>query len=517
MANDLYIPLRSDVGIQRDGTQFDSTLHNSGSWVRFYRGRPQKIGGWQLIANGTTEIIRSTYDYEGVGFVYLYFGRPSSLSFMQAFYPSLVTSPPSTCTPDDFIPDENNNWIFDSVAYVPEGEDEETLYVVASCCPNLTDIGSTTERPVYYGVLGEDGPFQPMTDGIGGDPITTSGGVVVMSTFVIVYGENGILRWNDGADFTTWPEENELQAGTSKYIFSLPVRAGSNPVNLFWSLDGVISVTLSATPETPDFNYSYVASRTTVMSPKSIVSFEPNVYWVGNDCFWMWNGSVQELPNTINKKWFFENINPNQTGKTFAYADTQWNEVWFVFCKGTATEPNHAVVYCVDTQNWYDTDQINRGSGVPSSSVFRKPILTSSVPVTSGGNEIYPIYAHEIGSDAIEFGVTKPIVSYIESKNYNLWAENPAAKVLALDSVILDVQQTGNMYFYVKYYGYPNSTMRQTENFDFTNSDEFKTVRIKGSIFSIVFVSNVVGGDYVMGNTMMYLNIPDDQRIGPAT
>ena len=512
MANEFFLPVRSAVGIQRDGTKFDSDLHNAGSWVRFYRSRPQKIGGWQLIANGKSEITRTLFNYDADGFAYVYFGRPSSLSFLQVF-PNLIVSPEGDCTPTGFVSNPENDWVFDSVTYVTD--DEATVYVVANCSPNLLDIGDTNEFPIVYGQLGVVAPFQPAVDTSSGNTITTSGGVVVVSKFVIGYGDGGVIFWNDGADFTTWPVDNFVQMGTSKFIYAAPVRSGTSPSALFWSLNSVVLGTINSAGT--GFDFAYISTRTTTLSSKAVVSFDPCFYWVGTDSFWSYNGAVQELPNEVNKKWFFENINPNQKGKTYGFVNTQYNEIWFVFCKGTSTEPNWAIVYNIDTGNWYDTDQIDRSAAIPSGSIIPYPLMTSSNGVQYGGNTLYPLYAHEIGVDAVESGVTKPIVASIESTYYNQWATNPDMKVLDIDTLMIDIEQSGNMYFYINYLGYPNSAIRQSPNFDFVNTDEFKTIRLKGSIFSITFVSNVVGGNFVMGNNMLKMIASDDTRPGPTT
>lgn len=517
MASEFYIPLRSDVGIQRDGTPFDTTLHLNGSMTRFYRGRPQKIGGWQLIQTGTSEIIRTLYSYDSDGFIYLYLGRPSSLSYIQVFA-DLSTSSSIDRTPAaGFVANIDNNWVLDSVTY------QDIVYVVASVSPDLIDIGDTDEQPVFYGTLDGTTPFLPMTDGISGPNITTSGGIMCISEFIVLYGEGGIVRWNTGEDFTTWPVENFFQLGTSKFIYGAPVRSASSPSALIWSLGGTGLMTVNDTGT--GFDASFISTRSTILSSNCVISFDPCFYWIGTDSFWMWNGAVQELPNNVNKKWFFDNINQNEKGKTFGYVNTQWSEVWWIFCLGDATEPNHALIFNTQSlqwqnQAWFDTDQFNRSAAIPSGSVIPYPIMTSSVPVQNGGDSFYPIYVHEIGVDQVEFGVTTPIVASIQSAYTNLWASNQYsvnAKVAEIDSVIIDIVQSGSMYFYINYLGYPNSTVRQTDNFYFTDTTEFLTVRVRGSIFSITFVSNVMGGNFVMGNTMLRMIATDDQRPGPTS
>lgn len=521
MAN-YYIPLTSDVGIQRDGTAFDSTLHSDGSWTRFYRNRPQKIGGAQLIANGNDEIVRAMYSYDADGFSYYYLGRQSTLSFLQIFS-NLTSSPETDCTPNiDFTSNANNNWTFDSIAYVPVSGDGPVTYMITNVSSDLLDIGDLNETPLYYGVLGDSAAFQPVVDTSTSVTITTAGGVVCIGSFIVIYGSNGFAKWNDGSEITEWPTDNFSQLGTSKFVYGATVRSGQTGSALLWSLNSVATIYINPNYAVGDntdtaFLMSYVSTRSTLLSSKCVVSFDPYFYWVGTDSFWMYNGSVQELPNDVNKDWFFENINPNERGKTFAFAITKWNEVWFCFCKGDVTEPNWAVVYNIQTGKWYDTNQINRSSGLPSGSVVPYPVLTSSVPVRNGGTTLYPLYLHEIGTDLVQFNTVTPIVAYITSKTFNLWEQNPQAQVLDLDTVIMDVKQNGYMYFYVNYQGYPNSTVRQTYNFPFTQTDQFLNVRVKGSIFTITFVSNVIGGNFVMGKTMLYMKSTDDQRPGPTS
>ena len=74
--------LNPQPGIQRDGTKFDTKLCIDGQWVRFYKGRPKKIGGYVLIDPGNIEIIRNIYNVDQQNDVTdCYLGRPSTLAF----------------------------------------------------------------------------------------------------------------------------------------------------------------------------------------------------------------------------------------------------------------------------------------------------------------------------------------------------------------------------------------------------------------------------------------------------
>lgn len=111
MADHIIDFINPQPGIQRDGTQFDCPNCIDGQWVRFYKGRPQKIGGRVLIDPGTTEIIRNIYEVDRQGNVDVYLGRPSSLNVITVV--NDAGSPEINRTPANFVADTNNTWTFD--------------------------------------------------------------------------------------------------------------------------------------------------------------------------------------------------------------------------------------------------------------------------------------------------------------------------------------------------------------------------------------------------------------------
>lgn len=101
-----------EPGIQRDGTQFDSRQCIDGQWVRFYRGRPKKIGGSLLLSPGNLEIIRNLYNVDQQKDITdCYLGRASTLSVCPIS--NGIANPEFDRTPIGFVADPNNNWTFD--------------------------------------------------------------------------------------------------------------------------------------------------------------------------------------------------------------------------------------------------------------------------------------------------------------------------------------------------------------------------------------------------------------------
>ncbi len=101
-----------EPGIQRDGTQFDSNQCIDGQWVRFYKGRPEKIGGYTLLNPGDLEIIRNLYNVDQQKNVTdCYLGRASTLAVCPIS--NGIANPEFDRTPIGFVSDQNNNWTFD--------------------------------------------------------------------------------------------------------------------------------------------------------------------------------------------------------------------------------------------------------------------------------------------------------------------------------------------------------------------------------------------------------------------
>ena len=90
------------------------------------------------------------------------------------------------------------------------------------------------------------------------------------------------------------------------------------------------------------------------MSSNSVVEMDGVYYWMGVDRFYLYNGSVQVLPNDKNINWLFDNLNLNQRQKVWATKVPRYNEIWFFYPRGDATECTDAIIYNVKDKLWYD-------------------------------------------------------------------------------------------------------------------------------------------------------------------
>ena len=191
--------------------------------------------------------------------------------------------------------------------------------------------------------------------------ISVSGGCVVLHPYLFVYGNNGLIQNSSAGDWNNWvsADSNANNVATGKIVKGLPLRGGTtSPAGLFWSLDAVIRVTFSPSSvststggtQTYYWRYDLISSQSSILSSSSVIEYDGIYYWAGVDRFLMYNGVVQEIPNSINLNYFFDNLNYNQRQKIWCTKVSRWGEIWWFYPRGNATECTDAVIYNVREQ-----------------------------------------------------------------------------------------------------------------------------------------------------------------------
>jgi len=299
------ISMEVPPGIQRDGTVFDAPCFVDGRWVRFQRGRPRKIGGYDAIFLNATGISRGMAMTAVNGFNYVVSGYSGGLEQWITGTSGGLGSGPYAYSLSNFTANANNLWQFD-IAYDSTGNNTNNL--VAHPGQNLSFITSTVETPVLYGEF--PGSYSSLTmskvgvftaagstnstttftlaannvrvaagQSISGtgipsgttvtlvvgtavtmsaaatatgsitatfdNNIAVSGGCVVIHPYLFVYGSNGLIRNSSAGDFANWvsPDANATNVATGKIVRGLPIRGGStSPSGLFWAVDALIRV-----------------------------------------------------------------------------------------------------------------------------------------------------------------------------------------------------------------------------------------------------------------------------------
>lgn len=291
-------------------------------------------------------------------------------------------------------------WQFDA-AFNPSDND---LNILAHPGYNLENIDNGEPSQVLLGPITPDANnqwnFVGLSDSAGQNPthqpIKVDGGVCMLYPFIFVYGSHGFIANNNVDNLAPdrslydWngPLANQVNVAASKIVRGKPMRGGTNsPSGLFWATDSLIRVSFNPQATSNYWSYDTISSQISIMSSNAVVEMDGVFFWMGVDRFYIYNGQVSVLPNDKNINWLFDNINYSARQKVWATKIPRYNEIWFFYPRGTATECTDAIIYNVKDKIWYDA-----GSAVGSrrSCGYTTEILPT--PLWAGW-EYNPIYS----------------------------------------------------------------------------------------------------------------------------
>jgi hypothetical protein len=497
-------PIRSLPGIKRDGTQFDSDQYLDGRWCRFQRDLPKKMGGYRAITSLVPEKKYGLDVYSQSGLQYAHAGGVSDLHQIVLDAYGNVNAL-NTRTPAGFAANVDNLWQFD-ILFDDVGSNVN--FLIAHAGQNMADITSSVETPIY---VGDVTTLPVLTASAMG---SQSGGVVVLPPYLLGYGNSGKVEIS-AAGAPSGAAANTAFVTGSKIITGQRLRgSGSGPSGLLWSLDSLIRATFTS-PTAGFFAFDTISDKISILSSRSVVEHDGIFYWVGVDRFMMFSGIVQPIPNRTNLNWFFRNLNTNQRQKVFSFKIPMYNEIWWCFPYGSATECTHAVILNTEGMFWYDTELPSsmRTSGYFPQGYNRPYLLDGELTATG-----YSLWQHEVGTDEINGSSIQPIRSFFKTAEISmLKSQEPSDKSLHVAIIEPDFLQTGDLTMTVEGRSNARATDRVSDSITFpdiaTNRDNqiLKTKEVR-RLMSFRFESNTAGGDYELGRTMAHIE-PDDGRI----
>lgn len=500
--------LKSNPGIKRDGTKFEGDFYTDGQWVRWQRGLPRKMGGYKTTQKSLQEVSRGFSTFTQMMFVYCHSGGSSTLERFTldgTGNSSIVTDrTPATLTVDD-----DNYWMFDVIYDSSTNQN----YLVAHVSPNGDCLCNDQGGQIFYGEILGTAVLNPITL-----PANTNatGGIVSLHPYLFYYGTDGNIGWSVAGDPTdlTSTGSGVARVWGQKIIKGLPMRAGSGtaPAGLFWAFDAVIRATFVG--GTTIFQFDVVATGTSIMSQFCVVDYDGVFYWAGVDRFYMFNGVVREVPNSMNLNYFFDEINVDAQTKTFGFQIPKYGEIWWCYPKGTATECTHAVVYNVRENTWYDTELPNDGrSAGHFNNSFAAPVLTGVV-----NDNGYKVWQHEFKVDEYDGANVRPIKSYFETSDLStlVTGEN---RYLRITTIEPDFVQNKDMTVTVT--GRANARAPEVVSTKFTFPDsatepyeQIVMLKEQRRELRVKFESNSLYGDYQMGQIIGHFDSGDGTDLG---
>ena len=394
---DQIIQIKSLPGIKRDGTRFEGDQYVDGQWVRFQRGLPRKMWGYRSVNKYLQGLVRTLDEYTQDDLTYIHGGSANKVErfFIDHTYNTSVVT---DRTPAALTQNDANLWQFDVDTALGLGG----MQIVAQVAPNLNSICNSEGGELYYGDLFGTGPLVPIPSANLPTGYSATGGIVALHPYTFFFGDAGYVAWSIAGDCTNYVGTGSGEANVTgqKIVRGLPLRGGpgNSPSGLFWSADSLIRATFVGGEAI--FQFDTISTQTSILSAQSAIEYDGIFYWMGVDRFLMFNGVVREVDNAMNINFVFDNLNYDARQKVFAFKVPRFGEIWWCFPFGDSPEPNHAVVYNVRENTWYDTELPNggRSAGI-FPTVFRKPLMAGVAPQSA------QCYAAAIGSGGTGYTV----------------------------------------------------------------------------------------------------------------
>lgn len=327
-------------GFQRDG----GLLASVGGWregqhVRFYNGKPRRM-------EGINQVNSTTYD-DPIRKVAVGGGRNHEV---YTFTASEVMVTDASGTTTDITP--MGPGLLDHAVSAVSLFDETNGEAIMFFCKHLSESNNT----IFYHAEGD----ASATD-LG--QTVNFGGVTGIQPYLIIYDTTGQVRWSDANDY------DEFAAGDAgaDIITNKPIIQGGpwrGLSVLLWAEDELWQ--MSYVGGAAVFNFTRVANGFDILDPNAIVQFGSRYYWPGTNCFYMFDGRLNVVPNTNNASWFFDSVDFSdvQRPRVIGVPNYSWGEIWWGFEKTTDENSRPETVLIFDVKSyehggtaiWWDTE-----------------------------------------------------------------------------------------------------------------------------------------------------------------
>ncbi len=518
---DFPLTLNFLPGTQRDGTALDADRALDALWCRWRLGRPRKMGGMVQITDVLAGIPRRIHMYYNGAQTIMHIGTAKSLQQVVIDQNGNFVSSADR-TPATFPGGPNPGWTIDALF---DGT-SSAVQLIAHSVPDITVSAGTSRSTPFIGLITAATPLVPLTnplpsDGVYNAPLV-AGGIVCVQPYLFDFDVNGFVGWSA----PNLPNFLGVSQGTSgagqarisaqKIIAGASLRGGgaNSPAALFWSLSELISAQFVGSAN-GIFAFNTVSPSSSILSGASVIEYDGLYFWAGVDRFLVYNGTVVEVPNAQNQDWFFNNLNRQFAGKTFAFKVPRYGEIWWCAPLFGNTEPSHAIIYNVRENCWYDTALPNAGRGAGYfAQGFPFPVMGG---VTTDGTG-YSLWLHESGVDQIIGTTPTAIRSYVETP-YMSGPKKDQDAGYASEQMEPDIIQSGNLLVtpitaanarqgdaYGTAVTYPpNPTVPQ---------EQLLGMRFDGRLVRLRIESNTLNGKYIFGKNILHGNQGASRRTG---
>jgi len=319
-----------------------------------------------------------------------------------------------------------------------------------------------------------------------------------------------LLRFSNQEDRNTYQPTAENTAGSLRIADGSRIVAAerSRGQILVWTDTSLHSLQFIGPPFT--FGLRQLGQNCGIVGSHAGVDINGISYWMSQDSFFLFDGSVKKLPCTV-EQFVFNNINVTGSENAFAGHNGEFNEIMWFYPRTGSDQINAIVAYNYLEQTWW-TGTLSRTTWIDRE-VYDNPIATEYSSTATANNEVISglsngassVFLHETGNN----GDGQAITAFVKSGVVQIGEGNEFSFVSKLIPDIED--QEGTLNAKLEFKNYPNNSTSVTKTVTFQDNTDFVSLRGRGREFTVNVVSNTTGTAWRLGTQRFDIQ-PDGRR-----
>lgn len=224
------------------------------------------------------------------------------------------------------------------------------------------------------------------------------------------------------------------------------------------------------------FSLNLINEASGLIGPKAAITSSGGVFFMGYGNFYLYNGTVQELPCSVHN-YVFGDINTGQAYKIQAFTNSEHNEVGWFYPSSSSDEIDRYVIYNTQQGVWYYGQLVR--------TVWLDSGVESFPQATNGGY----LYQQEIGFDDDGSAMTNV---YVESGDFDI---GDGDRFTQISSIIPDIKfiqdvNSGSVNVVTKVRNYPGDSLTTEATSEVSSSTQKVNLRARGRQAVVRFESN---------------------------
>ena len=320
------------------------------------------------------------------------------------------------------------------------------------------------------------------------------------------------IRWSDQENLNEWAPTATNTAGSQRLTdgSKLVTAKRSRGAVLIWSDTALYQMQLIGAPFT--FGFQQLGSACGCVGLHAAVESNGRSFWMGIDSFFMFDGSVQKIPCSV-EDYVFKDIDEASQKDTFAGLNTEFNEVTWFYCSSGSNIINRCVTYNYAEKVW-SIGTLSRSSwadkgvyGYPYALEFNSTDTAATISTITGltAGRSY-MYAQENGNDADGTALT----SHVTSGDFVI--PQAGERLMSIKRFIPDFKnQKGTVNVDLNFKLYPASSTATNGPYAVTTSTTKVDTRARGRQASIKISTSAIDTTWRYGTYRAEIQ-PDGMR-----